>query len=280
MSANYRQRADSFFDDVPQRRRWQQVYREALGADSGKVLDVGCGSGTEALVAADMGFDVTVLDMGPHMVANAKEVARGRGFEIDGVVGDAEHLPFPDASFDFVISNNMLWLVPHPEKAIAEFYRVLRPGGRVAYIDGWWSQPAPFWRRAWSRWASRQIAKEPGRVPTRPYTPEEAESMGQLWSRTAERPARDFEMMADAGFEGAHTIDRFNRILYRGANYLKYGYTKVHFVMVGARPSDDVVPTRSIEVPPVPFAPAAGIGVSAKGPELRRSAFRLRESGT
>src|SRR6184192_1781786 len=66
--------------------------------------------------------------------------ARRKAAECDAVVrfeeADAEHLPFPAGSFDLAISRHVLWTLPHPEGAIDEWIRVLRPGGRLVVVDG------------------------------------------------------------------------------------------------------------------------------------------------
>lgn len=104
-----------------------------------RVLDLGSGAGTDTLVAALMvGPEgrVTGLDMTPEMVAKAARAAAELGVEnVELVVGEAEALPFPDASFDVVISNGVIDLVPDKDAVFAELHRVLAPGGRIQVAD-------------------------------------------------------------------------------------------------------------------------------------------------
>ena len=79
---------------------------------------------------------MTGVDFAPAMIAAAKRKAAMQGLDIHFEQGDAEALPFPPGSFDLVISRHVLWTLPHPEAAIDEWKRVLRPGGRLAIIDG------------------------------------------------------------------------------------------------------------------------------------------------
>jgi ubiquinone/menaquinone biosynthesis C-methylase UbiE len=99
-------------------------------------LDVGCGTGFLSLELALRGHRVTGIDFAPAMLDAAQRKAAERGLTICFEEADAEHLPFPPQSFDLVVSRHVLWTLPHPEAAIEEWIRVLRPGGRLAVIDG------------------------------------------------------------------------------------------------------------------------------------------------
>jgi SAM-dependent methyltransferase len=104
-----------------------------------RVLDVGSGAGTDSLVAAQMvGSEgrVAGIDMTPEMVAKARASAAELGAgQVEFVEGEAERLPFADASFDVVISNGMIDLIPDKDAVFGELFRVLRPGGRVQIAD-------------------------------------------------------------------------------------------------------------------------------------------------
>jgi SAM-dependent methyltransferase len=96
-----------------------------------RVLDVGCGTGAVAIAAARRGAQAVALDISPELCAKARENAEVAGVEVDVVEGDAEALPFEDASFDVVFAQFIF--VPRPEVATHEMMRVLRPGGVVAF---------------------------------------------------------------------------------------------------------------------------------------------------
>ena len=103
------------------------------------VLDVGSGAGTDSLVAAQMVAPegrVTGLDMTPEMLAKARAAAVEMGAtNVEFVEGEAERLPFENESFDVVISNGVIDLVPDKDAVFAELHRVLRPGGRIQIAD-------------------------------------------------------------------------------------------------------------------------------------------------
>jgi arsenite methyltransferase len=103
------------------------------------VLDIGCGAGMDLLIAArrvgPSGRAIGV-DMTPAMAARARASARAADLaNVEVRIGDALDLPIDDASIDVVISNGVINLTPDKEKAYAEIFRVLRPGGRLQLGD-------------------------------------------------------------------------------------------------------------------------------------------------
>jgi SAM-dependent methyltransferase len=103
------------------------------------VLDIGCGAGTDLLLAASRvgpGGRAIGIDMMEVMRKRALDSAAAVGLtNVDVRQADATALPLPDASVDVVISNGVLNLVPEKEEAFAEIRRVLRPGGRMQLAD-------------------------------------------------------------------------------------------------------------------------------------------------
>lgn len=110
-----------------------ELVRHARVLPQQSVLDVGCGTGVVALTAARLGARVRGLDLAPALIEQAKENAALANVEIDFQEGDAEALPYDDASFDVVLSQFGHMFAPRPEVAIAEMLRVLKPGGTIAF---------------------------------------------------------------------------------------------------------------------------------------------------
>ena len=98
-----------------------------------EVLDVACGTGVVAITAARIGARVRGLDLTPELLERAKENARIAGAEIEFREGDAEALPYKDATFDVVLSQFGHMFAPRPEVVVAEMLRVLKPGGTIAF---------------------------------------------------------------------------------------------------------------------------------------------------
>lgn len=96
-----------------------------------RVLDVATGSGNAAIAAARRGCDVVGVDYVPALLARGRRRAEAEGLDIDFVEGDAEAIPFLDASFDAVVSVFGSMFAPDHAKAFAELARVCRPGGRI-----------------------------------------------------------------------------------------------------------------------------------------------------
>ena len=104
-----------------------------------RVLDLGSGAGTDSLIAAQLVGPrgrVTGIDMTPQMLAKARSAAAEMGAaNVEFVESEAERLPFADASFDAVISNGVIDLIPDKDAVFGELYRVLTPGGRIQIAD-------------------------------------------------------------------------------------------------------------------------------------------------
>jgi SAM-dependent methyltransferase len=106
---------------------------DRAGVEPGmEVLDVACGTGNASIPAARAGARVTGLDFAPGLLEIARERAADAMVEIDFVEGDAQALPFGDASFDRVVSTFGHMFAPDHARAAAEMKRVLRPGGVIA----------------------------------------------------------------------------------------------------------------------------------------------------
>ncbi len=111
----------------------------AAPASGERVLDLGCGTGNAALLAAERGATVTGVDPAERLLQVAREEAEARGIDAEFALGDAASIPAPDASFDVVLSSFGVIFAPDAARAADEMVRVTAPGGRMlltAWIPG------------------------------------------------------------------------------------------------------------------------------------------------
>jgi ubiquinone/menaquinone biosynthesis C-methylase UbiE len=144
VAAHWGRRAARFDEDFghsirteAERAAWDRILDLVLPPhDALDALDAGCGTGFLSFELAARGHRVTGIDFAPEMLAEARRKAAECGVSIRFEEADAEQLPFEPGSFDLVVSRHVLWTLPHPEGAVDEWIRVLRPGGRLAVVDG------------------------------------------------------------------------------------------------------------------------------------------------
>ena len=134
-----------------ERTAWRRLVAAILGdaTHSGiprrAVLDVGTGTGTLALLAAELGHDVIAIDLSERMILAARRKSIESGIGVDWRIGDAEDPPVPPASVDAVVSRHLVWTLPDPVIAARAWRDRLRPGGLLAVIDGSYPRQAfPF----------------------------------------------------------------------------------------------------------------------------------------
>lgn len=113
---------------------WDRLLRQSLARTPGRVADLGCGTGSLALLMTNQGHDVTGVDFAPEMIERARAKAPGAHFE----VGDAAQPDLPAGTFDAVVVRHVLWALPDPEAALDRWIELLAPGGRLVLIEGHW----------------------------------------------------------------------------------------------------------------------------------------------
>lgn len=111
---------------------WKAEIRRILGAGTDRlVLDVGTGTGFVSLIEAELGYRTIGLDLSTEMMNHAKLHAAERGVKLVFVHSQVETTPFLDESFDYVTNRSLMWTLLEPVKAVQEWKRILRPGGKV-----------------------------------------------------------------------------------------------------------------------------------------------------
>ena len=136
----------SVYDDAPDhgladpsiRDRWASLLGELL-PPAGRVLDIGCGTGSLSVLAAEKGHEVVGLDSSSEMLRRAKQKADSSGLEIDFVQGDAGAPPSSLGSFDAILGRHILWALPDRADAMRRWAELLLDGGSMVMIEGFWS---------------------------------------------------------------------------------------------------------------------------------------------
>jgi SAM-dependent methyltransferase len=134
------QEPDHGLHDDACREAWRELLLEALPPTPARVADLGCGTGTLALLLAEEGYAVTGLDFSAEMVRRA--VAKA-GDVADLRQGNAADPPLEPGSYDVVLSRHVLWAMPSPAAALERWIGLLAPGGRLLLVEGSWSTDAP-----------------------------------------------------------------------------------------------------------------------------------------
>ncbi len=144
----------SAFDEAPDhglldpavRAAWRQLLVPVLPPAPARVADLGCGTGTLALLLAEQGYAVDALDFSPAMVRLASKKLDAAPTAVRSLVtvrgGDAAHPGLAPASVDVVLCRHVLWALPDPLAVVGRWVEALRPGGRLVLVEGNWATGA------------------------------------------------------------------------------------------------------------------------------------------
>ena len=137
-AATFDHEPDHGLRDAGVRAAWSALLSAALADAPLKILDLGCGTGSLSLVLADLGHDVTGIDFSPEMIARAEEKAQTAGRTIEFHVMDAAAPQFLPQQFDALLCRHVLWTLPASDQVLRRWERLLKPGGRLILIEGFW----------------------------------------------------------------------------------------------------------------------------------------------
>ncbi|CAL9398629.1 class I SAM-dependent methyltransferase [Streptomyces sp. enrichment culture] len=141
LAASFDDEPDHGLRDAGVRRAWAARLASWLPERPGDVLDLGCGTGSLSLLAAERGHRVTGVDLSPAMVEWARAKLAGRDAVF--LTGDAAAPPVGEQRFDAVLVRHVLWTLPDPGRALRHWRQLLRPGGRLVLVEGVWGSVAP-----------------------------------------------------------------------------------------------------------------------------------------
>ena len=171
---------------------WRQVLAEKLPAGKLRVLDVGTGAGFLAILLAQLGHEVTGVDMSGEMLHQAKQNALAAGCRVDFFKGNAQSLDFADDSFDVLVTRNLTWTLPDVMEAYREWQRVLKPDGLLLNFDSDYGL-APFVKKDEPTDVHAGIRKE--------LVTECNDIKDELRISTHRRPSWDVEFLTSLGMD-------------------------------------------------------------------------------
>ena len=178
-AATFDDAADHGLRDPQVREAWRGLLLSVLPPAPARVADLGCGTGTLALLLAGEGYAVDGVDFSPEMVRRAVEKLEGAtGTEgpVRFVEGDADHAPLEPGAYDVVLCRHVLWAMSDPAATLRRWTGLLAPGGRLVLVEGRWATGAglPAARTV-------ALAEEVGRAAELTMLPNAA-----LWGRAIE----------------------------------------------------------------------------------------------
>lgn len=183
--------------------RWlREIERFLPEGGSLDILDVGTGTGFFAVLLAQQGHRVEGIDLTPAMLEEARRLAKQRNLDIAFREMDAQNLAYPGGSFDVVISRNLTWTLPDPERAYAEWFRVLKPGGVLLNFDADYA----FHVRSHST-QNRKVAPDSpyGHVGMTDALQQENDAITLSMDIGKSRPEWDGEVLTRVGFQNCQT---------------------------------------------------------------------------
>ncbi|WP_428538149.1 class I SAM-dependent methyltransferase [Propionicimonas sp.] len=153
VAAGFDEAADHGLTDGTVRAAWAALLERVLPSAPGVIADLGCGTGSLSMLAAEQGHRVVGVDFSGAMLAVATSKAgrastaglageAGRTGGVTFVQADVSTPPLAPAGFDAVLCRHVLWALPDPRASLERWARLLRPHGRIVLIEGLWSTGA------------------------------------------------------------------------------------------------------------------------------------------
>lgn len=222
---------------------WKGFLKEILSDDRKlRILDIGTGTGFMAITLAELGHDVSAIDVSPNMLEITRKRAAHRGLKIDFKLGDAMNLAdFPPETFDVIINRYLTWALPDLNRAYEEWLRVISEEGRVIIIDGnWFKNRQSIFRKMWRSLAWILIYLTESRKSER----DKSQELVSIKSSVSEmiRPEDDLKILNSCGYKVVKVTSNIYPLIYKGLQgkfeYLKRCYWGPAFMIIAEKSVD------------------------------------------
>jgi SAM-dependent methyltransferase len=197
-SHTYDDSASHSISDPLEAAAWRAALRRALPDPGANVLDAGAGTGALSLLAAELGYVVTALDLSEGMLSKARAKAKANGVELTFVIGPASEPP--PGPFDAIMERHVVWTMPDPITVLRAWRDVMVPGGRLVLFEGVWGADT------FTQWAKDRAAEGLRRVlgvEDHHHAPYPADVLAQLPLARMTSPIPLIDMVRDAGWRGS-----------------------------------------------------------------------------
>lgn len=213
------------------REKWKKLILAHVPENKNlKVLDIGTGPGFLAILLTECGYDVVAVDRNSRMLLKAEENARKYGVTVEfRKIGD--ELPFSDNSFDLVISRDVTWMLLQPEKIMENWYKKVKPEGRLVYFDAnWYGYLNDTEERKTYKQFRKFVKERNGFIYPKAR---ELEAMAlKLPLTSEERPRWDIAYWRKKRVKKVSTITKLNADIYSDIEQLQYLKTPEFLVVV------------------------------------------------
>lgn len=204
---------------------WEALVLKYAGREENlQVLDVETGLGLFAILLAGLNYSVTAVDKCQGMLEQARKNAEAVGRNIRFLRADAHDVNLPNESFDLIVARNVTWLMPNPVEVYHEWYRLLKPKGKVMVFDANWylHLSNPELRRQCNKY--RQLAVKKGyRDNITPKQREENEALARRLPLTYEdRPFWDHQVIRRCGFRHIEVEENISHLVYDELEQILY----------------------------------------------------------
>ena len=213
---------------------WSNTLERLLGKKPKRVLEIGCGPGFMSIILSRLGHKVKAVDGSWEMLEHARRNFEVNSCDVETALEDAVLLPDEKMnSYDAIISRDVVWNLYDPDKALARWKELLKPGGKVIYFDGDYRFAFNNKRPVWQWFSRKLISILDNDMPERPKnTDEENNVFLQLKLVRKERPKEDRDMLVRTGFSKIRIISDKFRNSPTSRDWWTYGYQGKKFIAV------------------------------------------------